>query len=132
VNADARLASLRLRLADSEADGLYVTSIHNVVYLTGFDGVFDEGASAACLITAERAIVYTDSRYAEVAALAATGTAWSVVITSDSLDTRVCEEFTSGGSECSASRTRLPSPATTLSRRDAAASPSRQISGSRS
>jgi Xaa-Pro aminopeptidase len=97
VNADARLASLRLRLAGSEPDALYVTSIHNVVYLTGFDGVFDDGASAACLVTGERAIVYTDSRYAEVAALAATGTAWSVVITSDSLDTRVCEEFTSDG-----------------------------------
>jgi Xaa-Pro aminopeptidase len=97
VNADARLGSIRRRLADSEADAFYVTSIHNVVYLTGFDSVFDDGASAACLITGDRALVYTDSRYAEVAGLAASGTAWSVVITSDSLDTRACEDFTADG-----------------------------------
>jgi Xaa-Pro aminopeptidase len=97
VNADPRLASIRLRLVDSEPDALYVTSIHNVVYLTGFDGVFDDGASAVCVITGERALVYTDSRYAEAATLAAAGTAWSVVITSDPLETRACADFVADG-----------------------------------
>jgi Xaa-Pro aminopeptidase len=97
VNADARLGALRRRLADSRADGLYITGIHNVIYLTGFDGVFDEHANVACLVTAEDARVYTDSRYAEVAGVASRGTAWSVTVSSDPLDSRVCEDLAGAG-----------------------------------
>lgn len=99
MNADARLASARRRLADSEPDALWVTSIPNVVYLTGFDGVFDENANAACLLAADLARVYTDSRYAEAAQAAAVGTAWSVEVTSDPLDARACADLAaaSGG-----------------------------------
>ncbi|MFU8890833.1 MAG: M24 family metallopeptidase [Anaerosomatales bacterium] len=93
MNADRRLAAIRRRIADSEADALFITGISNVVYLTGFDGVFDEHANAACLVTAELARAYTDSRYAEVAELASRGTAWSVTVSSDPLDDRMCEDL---------------------------------------
>ena len=98
MNADARLAVIRRRLTDSEPDAFYVTSIPNVIYLTGFDGVFDAGASAACLVTAEGARLYTDSRYSEAASLASTGTPWCVSITSGSIDTRACEDLAANGS----------------------------------
>ncbi len=93
MKADARLASARRRLADSGPDALWVTSVTNVVYLTGFDGVFDEHANAGCLLTADVACVYTDGRYAEAARAAAVGTAWSVVVTSDPLDARACADL---------------------------------------
>jgi len=97
VNADARVAALRRRLADSEADGLYIAGIYNVVYLTGLDSVFDEHANAVCLLTAEDARVYTDSRYAEAAGVASVGTAWSVTVSPDPLDARVCEDLAGAG-----------------------------------
>ncbi|MBE0417355.1 MAG: M24 family metallopeptidase [Coriobacteriia bacterium] len=107
MNADARLAALRRRLADSEAEALFVTCVSNVVYLTGFDGVFDADASAACLVTRDEARVYTDSRYAEAAGLASQGTAWSVTVSANSLDARMCEDLTGAGARVLAFETSL-------------------------
>jgi Xaa-Pro aminopeptidase len=93
VNADARLGAVRRRLAESEADAFFVTSVSNVVYLTGFDGVFDADANASCLITSDIARLYTDSRYAEAAAVASTGTAWAVTVSPDSIDVQMCKDL---------------------------------------
>lgn len=93
MNAEARLATVRARLAAAEPDALWVSSIANVVYLTGFDGVFDEFANAACLITADTARVYTDSRYEEAASQAAAGTPWTVTRVADSLEAAACADL---------------------------------------
>jgi Xaa-Pro aminopeptidase len=55
----ARLAALRDKLARSDLDGLLVTSLPNIRYLTGFSG-----SSALLLITARDCVLFTDFRYA--------------------------------------------------------------------
>lgn len=97
MNSAARLDALRARLAVSEPDALLVTGVSNVVYLTGFDGVFDEGANAASLVTEHTARVYTDSRYAEAAQVAASGTVWTVAVTSEPVEARACEDLAAEG-----------------------------------
>jgi Xaa-Pro aminopeptidase len=55
---EARRARLRPRLAERELDGLLVTSLVNVRYLSGFTG-----SNAALLVTADDAVLATDGRY---------------------------------------------------------------------
>jgi Xaa-Pro aminopeptidase len=50
----------------------------NVVYLTGFDDVWDDEPFSLLLITPEDAVVFTDSRYLESAERAAEGSPWQV------------------------------------------------------
>ncbi len=97
MNADARLAAVRLRLSESEPDAFLVTGVHNIIYVTGFDGVFDEDASAVCLVTPDVARVYTDSRYVEAARTAAVGTQWTLSLSSGSLDAHVAAEIADEG-----------------------------------
>ncbi len=73
MNAEARLAAFRRRLADSEADAFLVTSGPNMRYLTGFEGIFDDGMNAACLLTLQTARFYTDARYIEAAKASTAG-----------------------------------------------------------
>ncbi|MGD2215653.1 MAG: Xaa-Pro peptidase family protein [Gemmatimonadales bacterium] len=56
--AAQRLARLRTRLADRELDGLLVSHIPNLRYLTGFSG-----SSAWLLLDQDQAIFVTDGRY---------------------------------------------------------------------
>ena len=56
--AVARIVRLRALLKDLQLDGLLVTGIHNVRYLSGFTG-----SSALCLVTGREALFYTDFRY---------------------------------------------------------------------
>jgi len=57
-----RLAALRRLLRRRELDGLLVTGVHNVGYLTGFTG-----EDSAALFTADEAFFLTDGRYTEQA-----------------------------------------------------------------
>lgn len=59
-----RLASLRRKLAAEGLDGLLVTSLPNIRYLTGFSGT-----SAVLLVTAAHAVFLSDFRYQTQAAL---------------------------------------------------------------
>jgi len=59
----SRLDALRGLLAPSCVDGLVVTTLENVRYLSGFTG-----SSAALLITEATALLVTDTRYAEQSA----------------------------------------------------------------
>jgi len=78
VNAESRLAALREQMAADGVPALLVTTISNVAYLTGFEGVLDDHANATCLITPDAARFYTDHRYLLAATTAARGTEWAV------------------------------------------------------
>ncbi len=58
-----RLANLRAKLAEQGLDGLIVTRPENQFYLSGFSG--GEYLDATLLISAEHAMISTDSRYYE-------------------------------------------------------------------
>ena len=57
-----RLASLARKLKDNQVDGIIVTSMSNVSYLTGF-----MGHDAWALVLGKRIWLLTDSRYTEQA-----------------------------------------------------------------
>lgn len=65
---EGRLQALRARLAAEGLDALLVSRRENVRYLTGFTG-----SAGAVLITADEAVLATDSRYAEQAQAEAPG-----------------------------------------------------------
>jgi Xaa-Pro aminopeptidase len=70
-----------------------------MLYLTGFEGVFDSGINAACVITIDSARFYTDCRYVEAAREAAKGTAWQVCLQKESLYIELCRELRDEGVE---------------------------------
>ncbi len=90
---DRRISTLRRRLLQEGVPAFLVTSIPNIRYLTGFEGVFDDEANVACLLTSEIARAYTDFRYAEAAKEAAEGTPWIVHTPADSIYTTICEDL---------------------------------------
>ena len=55
----SRLVALRDRLARADLDGLLVSSLPNIRYLTGFSG-----SNALLLVTAMECVLFTDFRYA--------------------------------------------------------------------
>ncbi len=61
---DSRTSALRAALAKSAADALLITQIDNVRWSTGFTG-----SSGACIVTQDKALFCTDSRYTEQAAV---------------------------------------------------------------
>ena len=69
--AAPRLARLRAACADAGVDAFLVRDTSNVAWLTAFDGVFDDEAAHALLVTSRDAVLHTDSRYAEAARAAA-------------------------------------------------------------
>lgn len=55
----SRLSALRDRLARADIDGLLVTSLPNIRYLTGFSG-----SNALVMVTSRECVLFTDFRYA--------------------------------------------------------------------
>ncbi|MEP6835894.1 MAG: aminopeptidase P family protein, partial [Gemmatimonas sp.] len=55
----ARLSALRDRLARADVDGLLISSLPNIRYLTGFSG-----SNALVVVTARECVLFTDFRYA--------------------------------------------------------------------
>jgi Xaa-Pro aminopeptidase len=78
VNAAARLNALREQMTADGVPAMLITTISNVAYLTGFEGVLDDHANATCLITPDAARFYTDHRYLLASTTAATGTEWAI------------------------------------------------------
>ncbi len=97
MNADARIAALRRRLADGGVDALLVTDCVNLRYMTGFEDVFDSSFSGGCLVTPDITRIYTDGRYAEALEEAATGTAWMVRRSRESIYIELCAELLAEG-----------------------------------
>lgn len=80
---ERRLAALRLSLVASELDGLLVTSLANIRYLTGFSG-----SNALLIVTARDTILFTDFRY-QTQVAAESGDVATVVVEATSLWTRL-------------------------------------------
>lgn len=95
--AAARLTAYRRRIAEAEVDASLVTGVLNMRYLTGFEGVFDESISAACLVTQDSARLYADFRYVESAETAAQSTEWTVHVPKESLYVELSAELTAEG-----------------------------------
>lgn len=89
----ARLKGVRRRLAEDGTPAALISLTSNLRYLTGFEGVIDHGINAACLITDERALFYTDSRYVEAATAAAQGGPWEVRLQRENLYVEICEDL---------------------------------------
>lgn len=70
----ARIARLRAACASAGIDAFYARGTSNIVWLTAFDGVFDDEAAHALVVTPERAVLHTDSRYSLACEAAAQGT----------------------------------------------------------
>lgn len=99
MNAEKRIGALRKRMSDEGLPLLVVINPVNLRYLTGFDDVFDLERAHVGLISADRAVLYTDNRYREAAERAAADGAWEVRLPKDDLMTAVSEEAASRGVE---------------------------------
>ncbi|MDO8848581.1 MAG: aminopeptidase P family protein [Coriobacteriia bacterium] len=93
MDVAARLKGLRRKLKDDGAPAALISLTSNLKYITAFDGVIDRGINAACLITDERAVLFTDSRYIEAATTAAAGGPWEVRLQKENLYVELCEEL---------------------------------------
>jgi Xaa-Pro aminopeptidase len=95
--ADSRLSAFRRRMAQERLPAFLVSDITNVRYLTGFEGVFDDDANVALLVTPEVARVHTDSRYSEAVGVAAAGTPWALQIPGESIYVELAEDVAGDG-----------------------------------
>lgn len=66
-----RIERLQQMLAGGDLDAFLVRETPNIAYLTGFEGVFDDERAHALLVREDRAILHTDSRYANACKQAA-------------------------------------------------------------
>lgn len=97
MNSAPRLKTLRDRLEGRPNAAHVVTRAINVAYITGFEHVFDDEDAHAAVITIDRSILYTDSRYAAAAAAAAKGTPWDVRVARDGVLATACEDLQRDG-----------------------------------
>ena len=80
TDVDSRLDAVRGLLSDADCGALVVLDVANLKYLSGFDGVWDDEPFSLLLITAEDAVVVTDSRYRDSAQRAGEGSPWRVAL----------------------------------------------------
>lgn len=73
-----RLARLRAILTEEQLDACYVRELSNIKWLTGFEDVFDDEPAHALLVTPDKAVLHTDSRYSEALEAAASDGAFVV------------------------------------------------------
>ena len=80
MRADARVARLRALLADNGLDAIVVRDVADIMWLTGFERVFDTERAHTLLLTQEAAALHTDSRYATAlrSAAEAEGGTWAI------------------------------------------------------
>lgn len=103
-----RLAALRARMTAEDIEALALTHVPNVLWASGFDSVFDEEPAHVLLLTSSSATLFTDSRYAEAAILAADGTACSVCVATSDLFRSVCSAVSESEASRVAVETTLP------------------------
>ncbi len=96
-NADSRIAAVRERLADADFGALIARDVANVTYLSAFAGVWDDEPASLVLVTPTDACVLTDSRYAEAAQDAASGSPWRIVVCAGDLWTEALKMASEAG-----------------------------------
>ncbi|MEI8080323.1 MAG: aminopeptidase P family protein [Actinomycetes bacterium] len=90
MNTVKRMAALRERLGSEDVGAAIVTNVADILYLTGWDGVFDTEPAHAAIVTDTVARLYTDSRYAEAAGAAARAGEWQVSIAAEGVVADAC------------------------------------------
>ena len=75
-----RLLLFRDTLSQQGLSAFYVRNESDIHWLTGFDGVFDGEGAFALLVSPDRAILHTDSRYALATNAAAAGSPFAVSV----------------------------------------------------
>ena len=68
-----RIERIRELLIENELDVVYIRDLSNIKWVTAFQGVFDDEAAHALIITPQDAIIHSDSRYGEALEAAAQG-----------------------------------------------------------
>lgn len=66
-----RIERIRELLVENELDALYIRDLSNIKWVTAFQGVFDDEAAHALVITPHDAIIHSDLRYGEALEAAA-------------------------------------------------------------
>lgn len=80
MDATQRVSRMRDRLAQEGFDAFVATSTSNISWLTGLEQVFDHEQAHVAVVTPDRAVLFTDSRYVTAAREGAAGTGWEVVL----------------------------------------------------
>lgn len=82
MDSKNRIAGIRRRLAEERLAAFAATAPANVVYLTGFDDVFDDERGHVALVTADECVLITNALYAQAARAAAEsgGGAWRIEV----------------------------------------------------
>ena len=75
-----RLLLFRDTLSQQGLSAFYVRNESDIHWMTGFDGVFDGEGAFALLVSPDRAILHTDSRYALATNAAAAGSPFAVSV----------------------------------------------------
>lgn len=75
-----RLRALRAAMREARLDVLYVRTLSNIAWLTGFEKVFDSEQAHAVILTKDRTILHSDSRYVEALQACAQGTEIEITI----------------------------------------------------
>lgn len=75
-----RLLLFRDTLSQQGLSAFYVRNESDIHWMTGFDGVFDGEGAFALLVSPDRAVLHTDSRYALATNAAAAGSPFAVSV----------------------------------------------------
>ena len=94
----ARVAAIRVRLAETGLAAFAANTPANVAYLTGFEGVFDAEAASVALVRPDGLMILTDGRYVEAVQTAAAGGPWDVRTARDGVWAAVVAELAEGAS----------------------------------
>lgn len=108
MDSTQRIANIRSKMKDEGVDAYFINRASNVDYATGFDGIHDEENPHAVIITADKAVFLTDSRYIEVAQKQAEGTVWEALCTVKSIDEEVADKLKEFNVETCAMEALLP------------------------
>lgn len=73
-----RISRLRTAMVQQGIEVLYVRGLSSIAWATGFERVFDDEPAHALVVSVERCVLHTDSRYFDALAAAAQGTAVEV------------------------------------------------------
>lgn len=60
-----RITALRQAMQTVPVDVVYIRSLSNIAWITGFDKVFDTEQAHAVLVSPEKILIHSDSRYSE-------------------------------------------------------------------
>lgn len=97
MDSTQRVANIRSKMVEEGVDGFLITCASNVDYATGFDGIHDQEDPHAVIITADKALFVTDSRYIEVASAQASDSAYEVFCTVEPLADEVVSHIAQHG-----------------------------------